>query len=30
VYATQARSCSLLRVHGYSLLHRFDQDQDDS
>ena len=28
VYATQARSCSLLRIHGYSLLHRFDQDQD--
>ena len=29
VYAAQTRSCSLLRVHGYSLLHRFDQDQDD-
>ena len=28
VYATQARSCSLIRIHGYSLLHRFDQHQD--
>ena len=28
VYATQARLCSLLRVHGYSLLREFDQDED--
>ena len=27
VYATQARSCSLLRIHGYSILHRYDPDQ---
>ena len=28
VYATQARSCSLIRIHGYSILHRFDPHQD--